>query len=573
MDFLAAHCLPERWQNQSSFTLLQFDFADALGLLQTWQAWQNHPNRSQRCYFFAFVTGTEPPACPHPDLAGLHAELVSRWPVMKRGFQRIHLAGGQFILTLIWGDSLTLLRNLNATIDAADLTSSLSPAHYKALWRLSGPQTRLFAADQTDAALQKSAGYRMEPHGKGFAGLCTRPPFNKTTMYPHHALIIGAGIAGTSVAERLAARGWKIDILEAEADIATQSSGNLAGLFHATASRDDNISARLSRSGCHETLQHLQYLKNAGLPVFFGAGGLLQIAKDDEQSAQMKDIAAQLPDGIVRWLSQSDAAKMITGQPSHDGWWFPEGGWANPASLCQANLARHPALIQLHCHSKADRLLKTADGWQVLDASGKVLAAAPVVILANATDALPLLPDLDLPLSRTLRSTTLVADFKTPACSLTGPGYLTPAFQGYRCIGAAEVFNDDLTAAEQKNLAGLNQLLPGLPDMPALSSRACYRPNSLDRLPLVGALHDPDIEGALHQLHQIPRQKGLFSLLGLGAHGLSRVIICAEALACQLNGEPAPLEADLLQAIDPARFLLRKHRRSHAKNEAVSKTA
>jgi tRNA 5-methylaminomethyl-2-thiouridine biosynthesis bifunctional protein len=74
---------------------------------------------------------------------------------------------------------------------------------------------------------------------------------------------------------------------------------------------------------------------------------------------------------------------------------------------------------------------------------------------------------------------------------------------------------------------------------------------------------------ALHQLHQIPRQKGLYGLLGLGSRGLSWAIIAAEVLACQLNNDPAPLEADLIQALDPARFLLRKHRRS-MKNLSIS---
>ena len=38
--------------------------------------------------------------------------------------------------------------------------------------------------------------------------------------------------------------------------------------------------------------------------------------------------------------------------------------------------------------------------------------------------------------------------------------------------------------------------------------------------------------------------------------------IAAELLAAQLSGEPLPIEGDLVDALDPARFLLRTQRRS-----------
>ena len=38
--------------------------------------------------------------------------------------------------------------------------------------------------------------------------------------------------------------------------------------------------------------------------------------------------------------------------------------------------------------------------------------------------------------------------------------------------------------------------------------------------------------------------------------------LAAELLACQLEGEPLPLERQLAEALDPARFLLRERRRA-----------
>ena len=55
----------------------------------------------------------------------------------------------------------------------------------------------------------------------------------------------------------------------------------------------------------------------------------------------------------------------------------------------------------------------------------------------------------------------------------------------------------------------------------------------------------------------MPRQPGLYGLLGYASRGLTWAPLAAELLAAQLEGEPIPIELALLQALDPARFLLR----------------
>jgi tRNA 5-methylaminomethyl-2-thiouridine biosynthesis bifunctional protein len=95
-----------------------------------------------------------------------------------------------------------------------------------------------------------------------------------------------------------------------------------------------------------------------------------------------------------------------------------------------------------------------------------------------------------------------------------------------------------------------------------LPGRVGFRAATPDRLPLVGAL--PDVSASLPRdcrLADLPRQPGLFGLLGLGSRGLVWSALAAETLASQLDGDPMPLEGDLLDAMDPGRFHLRAHRR------------
>jgi tRNA 5-methylaminomethyl-2-thiouridine biosynthesis bifunctional protein len=90
------------------------------------------------------------------------------------------------------------------------------------------------------------------------------------------------------------------------------------------------------------------------------------------------------------------------------------------------------------------------------------------------------------------------------------------------------------------------------------------------------------------QLHHMPRQDQLYVLGGLGSRGLSIAPLAAELLAGQIvsasegspsrggfaeqerkhdavdapNAPSAPLPRPLLDAVDPARFVLRAHRRA-----------
>ena len=99
-------------------------------------------------------------------------------------------------------------------------------------------------------------------------------------------------------------------------------------------------------------------------------------------------------------------------------------------------------------------------------------------------------------------------------------------------------------------------------DASAGDGRVGFRPVSPDRLPMVGALAVNPTEPPGTSLADVARQPGLFVVSGFGARGLVWSAIVAETLASQLDGDPLPIERDLADAIDPARFALRRTRRA-----------
>jgi tRNA 5-methylaminomethyl-2-thiouridine biosynthesis bifunctional protein len=66
----------------------------------------------------------------------------------------------------------------------------------------------------------------------------------------------------------------------------------------------------------------------------------------------------------------------------------------------------------------------------------------------------------------------------------------------------------------------------------------------------------------MDQVRMLPRERGLFVLTALGARGLTLAPLLGRLVAAQATGSPWPLEQDLADAVDPARWLVRAARRA-----------
>ena len=106
-------------------------------------------------------------------------------------------------------------------------------------------------------------------------------------VHERHAVVIGTGLAGCAVIERLAARGWRVTSLERHAALARDASGNPAGVFHPIISRDDSVASRITRAGFLYALQRWKALEQAGHRPLRGSEGLLQLAANDEEASLM----------------------------------------------------------------------------------------------------------------------------------------------------------------------------------------------------------------------------------------------------------------------------------------------
>ena len=90
---------------------------------------------------------------------------------------------------------------------------------------------------------------------------------------------------------------------------------------------------------------------------------------------------------------------------------------------------------------------------------------------------------------------------------------------------------------------------------------------SPDRLPIVGPVPTALPVGSNTRLATLVRQPGLWCVQGFGARGIVWSALMADLLVSQLEGEPLPLERDLVDALHPGRFLLRSARRITGEND------
>ncbi len=387
------------------------------------------------------------------------------------------------------------------------------------------------------------------------------------------AIVVGAGLAGAAACERLCARGWQVTLIERHARPATEASGNHSGIFMPVLSKDDNIPSRLSRAAFLYALRYWDRLGGVG-DAFAGAKcGVLHLPRDAAFAQTQRAIATTqgFAADFAQWL-EADAASAMLKAPAPDGaWWFPQGGWANPASVCAAMLkACGP---QLDARFGAGEVTASHNGteWEIQDSTGALLAAAPVLVNAAGAGGPGLVPGCLLPLDRVRGQVTYLPVDAVPPLSIVvcRDAYVTPASMGVVSIGASYGNSEDSSlsaASQQDNLDRVGAMLcqPGLGQGAPLAGRVGFRSVAPDRLPLIGALPvtiDQLPGKRIERMRDLPRQPGLYGLLGYASRGLTLAPLAAELLAATLEGEPLPLEAKLVQAVDPGRFLLAQLRR------------
>ena len=572
---LASQEMAQAWASTHAWTVLDTAFGEGARFLEVQRLWRSDLRRPRMLHYVGIASeGTR-----------WNSALALLCAALEPGFHRLSFERGQVSLTLCLGEINAMLAEQTFTADtvftgtlpdkwAAQLlarrckrrtvvhlheapriskdSSSMTPADLQTAWlkaagfvHTAGPvetgvgqfeydpswdiKPRRTLRPQGGWATERSAQVKEEPAERaGDTEQNALPPNLRATPNHGRCAVVGAGIAGASVARALATRGWQVSVFDQEATPASQASGLPVGLAVPHVSADDNLRSRLTRSGTRLMVQR--------------ARELLVQGEDWE------------PSGVLER------------KPGHAPLWHAQAAWVKPAALVGA-LLDHPG-ISFHGLRAIESLTNDKGMWLLGDTAGQRSGPFDLVVLANALGCRTLLQPL-------LGSTTFyerILDLQAvhgtvstghyheempdlPPTPVNGQGCFVPSFPGQHgvhwLVGASFETDTaraaDLWPQHSANMARLEHLAPphgrelaqcleGAP-VTLWSATRCV---THDRLPLVGPV-DADVA------------PGLWLCVGMGSRGLSFSTLCAELLAARVCGEPLPIETRLARSLDAMR--------------------
>jgi tRNA 5-methylaminomethyl-2-thiouridine biosynthesis bifunctional protein len=377
----------------------------------------------------------------------------------------------------------------------------------------------------------------------------------------HDIVVIGAGIAGASIAHEIISRGHPVCVVESERGPATGCSSHAYAIAHPHITRGSAKLLQLTRIAFE-----LALVRWGEQWVHRGALQPIKIGVDFDPNA----IALQLEElGLRPEMAlpvSAEQASQLAGV-ARAGVWFPNAGMLSLEKTSKELLQPCAQLTQIN-QVQIDTLTREGNHWLLSDTSNKITIRANKVIVAAGLSSKKLLSSIQIKLPlKPVRGQLSIFQIdsksdwiaRLPHAIICGDGYCIPASRlengNMRWIVGSS-FDENETDSQARNesdrfnqeqAAGLLNYSVGnqeelIPDGQFVGIRCVAG----DRLPIIGAL---------------PQRPGIFVATALGSRGILWSALAAKLIADQvLAGDFALLTrlgftSALAAALAPDRFL------------------
>jgi tRNA 5-methylaminomethyl-2-thiouridine biosynthesis bifunctional protein len=302
-----------------------------------------------------------------------------------------------------------------------------------------------------------------------------------------------------------------------------------------------------------------------------------------DDATRLKNIvdSHQYPETYIRYLAGNEI-DAVTGVDLHrDGLLFVSAGWVNVKLLCE--VIRNECGNRLKfIHSDVSNIVFDHGRWLVSDDAGASVAVSECLVVANGWMAKTFTALDWLPIDSVRGQLTLLRTSGKSGniqCGISADRYITPADKGWHVVGASYNLDDESVALsstdQQENINRINQMIPGMfSQQTELAGRVSFRAVSEDRVPVVGCVPDADaFESDYHDLrhgkqaaHYPPATclPGMYVTTAHGSRGLASCFISGEIIASLVCNEPVPVARDILDYLNPARFIIRRLKRGRS---------
>ncbi|WP_084681980.1 bifunctional tRNA (5-methylaminomethyl-2-thiouridine)(34)-methyltransferase MnmD/FAD-dependent 5-carboxymethylaminomethyl-2-thiouridine(34) oxidoreductase MnmC [Agarivorans albus] len=618
--FIEQNQLTERWQNHqtASYVIAETGFGTGLNFLAAWQHYQqfletNPDTALTRLHFISFekhplsLNDLSQALKQWPELKEFGDQLIAFYPqIMTPGCHRIAFHHPVPITLDIWiGDvhhNLPEVPNISGGLVNSWFLDGFAPSKNPDMWtqKLFEGMAVLSAEDASLATFtaagfvrrglievgfdtQKAKGFgRKRDMLVGRFKQQTAPQSLNSRLYSRKGIragediaIIGAGIAGVSLAYALVKRGINVSLYEKNSAAALEASGNRQGAVYPLLSPNQPHVSEFFQHAFNYHHQVLAQLAQQQLEVEHDYCGLLQLAYNEKSQAKNLNIAqAGYPKNLVYPVDKATASELAGVSLDDEALFYPHAGWVNAKQCVQTILkaAEQSGLLSVHYeHELSEFELENKGcrlhlGSQVKQHNNIVFCQSHHLLNLPQAEQLPITP-VRGQVSH-IETTPQLSKLSKVLCY---EGYLTPANQQQHCIGASYIRNDlslELKANEAKsNLKAIRKCQPQpwneqlkLANIPG---RAATRCAVRDHFPLIGQL--PNLEQLFSEQYQQqwqevnpPSYGGVFVAIGFGSRGICSAPFATELLAAQLCNEPIPLKQSTLNCVHPHRFWNRR---------------
>ena len=605
--FLGNNRIIERFESEKELIIGETGFGTGLNFLATWQAWRQSPKTCKLTFFSCELFPLDPKTqrqalALYPELSELAEELISKSPRSRTGFHLLDFEDGQVQLLLMYGDVLDTFNDCQLKADAWYL-DGFAPSKNPEMWneklfkqlaQNSHPGTTI--ATFTSAGFVRrgliAAGFDMIKT-KGFAGkrhmiLGTFEPGTRRFRQPipswfslksskpkNPPIIIGAGIAGCSIAYEFKQQGIESIIIDKHPAPAGAASGNLRGMIMPMFTKHGNHQELLSLSGFHYVNQLMKKLE------IEHELSILELDLNNENTELYQHAIARHGEDFISKLTSTQLKELYLELNDTHGLLMPHASVIKPTNFTNKIFIASEATYK---QAEIVSINKTEDTWNVVFSNGESFSSDTLIIASGHES--PKLLDMIYP-EKLVNLGSLrgqVAHF--PATLLPQTDNL-PAIYGEKYLLRANdqfllgaTFHEDDPETELREsdfddlLDSLKSMIPSA-DIQAikneLSGRCSFRGKSKDYLPVVGPL--PKISyykenyGGSKRTHAASRmddaeyEKGLYIATAFGSRGFTTAPICARILVEEILNERYLINCDLRRHLHPARFLLRRLRR------------
>ena len=497
---------------------------------------------------------------PFRELRRYNSLLLKNWPESWACSHHRLFLSDKVHLHLHYGDAYSQMKELDFKAHVWFL-DGFSPSKNIDVWtkdifcqmaRLSYSNARV--ASFSVAALVRqgllNSGFEIKKQ-KGFGrkremltGYFKSNKFPRRNSYQcKNVIIIGAGIAGASIAHGLRATNIPHIVLEGSNSLAAGASGNPAGLLTPQLMAAPHPSMQMSLS-CFSYVSRLAIQQEVVL-----SKGLISLHYPEKQGVrQIKMAGQQWPDDLLEVVNASKISKLANLEIEQDGFIQSAGQVINPLKFTKQLLNNSEVKTGVCITS----LEKKNEEWEIKSSDGKIYTATDIVLSIGS--GLPQflkkfsLPSLELQvtsgqLSFLPKNTTL----SNLSVSLQYGGYITPMINDKQVLGASFDLSGSMQVTDEGHLHNISLLPVSLqkliPNIEKLQGRVSQRLASKDRMPLIGDWYD-----------------SIYLFSAFGSRGLTNAPLLGMVLARKIAGRPLGLDRNIMKLLVPERFSIRETR-------------